>query len=82
MNAGGVDKACKSNGPDGSRKGLVGIVANELVTRRYLPCTRAQPAERLANSRWSRKSKAPAVRERSAAYQLVGEVMAHQGYDG
>ncbi len=76
MSAGDVDKACKSNGY------LRVLVANELVTRGYLPCTRAQPAERLANSRWSRKSKALAVQERSAAYQLVGEVKAHQGFDG
>ena len=27
-------------------------------------------------------TKAPADREEPAAYQLVGEVMAHQGYDG
>ena len=26
--------------------------------------------------------KAPALRERPMSYQLVGEVMAHQGYDG
>ena len=26
--------------------------------------------------------KAPAVRDGLAAYQLVGEVMAHQGFDG
>ena len=26
--------------------------------------------------------KAPALWERPMAYQLVGEVMAHQGYDG
>jgi len=37
MNAGGVDKACKSSGPDGSRKGLVGIAANELVIPWYIP---------------------------------------------
>ena len=41
MNAGGVDKACKSNGPDGSRKGLVGIVADEVVIHRYVPKSRA-----------------------------------------
>ena len=28
------------------------------------------------------RMKAPAARERPMAYQLVGEVMAHQGYDG
>jgi hypothetical protein len=33
MNAGGVDKACKSNGH--FRKTV--LVADELVTRRYLP---------------------------------------------
>ena len=48
MNAGGVDKACKSNelSPQGE-----GVVANELVTPWYVPFSRAQPAERLANSR-------------------------------
>ena len=28
------------------------------------------------------KWKAPAVKDELAAYQLVGEVMAHQGFDG
>ena len=76
MNAGDVDKACKSNGRSNT------AVANGLVTRRYKPSTRAQPGEIRANSRWSRKGKDLSVEDWSASYQLVGEVMAHQGYDG
>ena len=42
--------------------------------------------ETYANTRWScvveYTSKAPVLREGSAAYQLVGEVTAHQGEDG
>ena len=54
MNAGGVDKACKSSGPPPQGGELA---ANELVTPWYMPLRRAQRVERSANSRWSRESK-------------------------
>ena len=64
MNAGGVDKACKSNEAtfegecDYIKLTDVGrLVANELVTSWYVPRSRAQRVERSANSRWSRKGK-------------------------
>ena len=68
-----MDKACKSRG----RK----APADEVVTRRNVPRSLAQLVERRGNSRWSRKSKDLSLLERPASYQLVGEVMAHQGYD-
>ena len=51
MNAGGVDKACKSSAV--RKHGA----ANELVTPWYVPQRRAQLAERRGNSRYSRKGK-------------------------
>ena len=80
-----MSKACKSNellffgrSVSGKRE------RNTLITH-----------PELVNNLWKRKLihdidegtpvlslKAPAARERSMAYQLVGEVKAHQGYDG
>ena len=55
--------------------------ADEVVTRRNVPGSRAQLVERRGNSRWSRKSKDLSLPERPALYQLVGRVMAYQGDD-
>ena len=74
MNAGGVDKACKSSG--------FRPTANGLVTRRNVPSSREQPGEIRDNTRCALWSKDLSLEERPASYQLVGEVMAHQGYDG
>ncbi len=57
------------------------LVANEVVTRGNVPFSREQLTERLANTRWSRKSKDLSLKEQPAEYQLVGKVMAYQGYD-
>ena len=57
-------------------------VADEVVIYRYAPKSLAYLFERVGNSRWSRESKDLSLKERPAAYQLVGEVLAHQGYDG
>ncbi len=62
-------------------KGAARQPADEIVTRRYVPRSRAQLAERRGNSRWSRKSKDLSLLERPALYQLVGRVKAYQGYD-
>ena len=72
-------KACKSSG--------FRPAANGLVTRRNLPLSREQPGEIRNNTRWSRKSKGFQFigildKEEPASYQLVGKVMAYQGYDG
>ena len=56
--------------------------ADGCVTRWYLPRTQGYPRESGVNTGWSRESKAFAVREGPAAYQLVGKVTAYQGYDG
>ena len=88
MNAGGVDKACKSNEFSFSGewdyikfKGRWKLVANEVVTRGYVPLSHEQLTERWANTWWSRKGKVLTLKERPAKYQLVGKVMAYQGYD-
>jgi hypothetical protein len=64
MNAGGVDKACKSSGAifQGScdyikRFEIDGLAANELVTPWYVPGSRAQRVERSANSRYCSNAK-------------------------
>ena len=62
-------------------EGLAIGPADEVVTGRNVPGSRAQLVERRGNSRWSRKSKDLSLPERPALYQLVGEVTAHQGYD-
>jgi hypothetical protein len=87
MNAGGVSKACKSNGHN--TVAIQGYVSgkrerNTLVT--YLV---------LANNRWKRRLirdidkltyvyllKDLSVQERPMVHQVVGGVMAHQAYDG
>ncbi len=68
-----MDKACKSNG--------FRPVADEVVTRRNVPGSRAYSVERRGNSGWYRKVKDLSLWERRAQYQLVGKVMAYQGYD-
>ena len=77
MNAGGVDKACKSNDPCIYTR----VVANGVVTRGNVPRSREQPVERQANTRWSRKGKDLSLLEQPAGYQLVGSVTDYQGYD-
>lgn len=52
-----------------------------------LPCTLGQALETGSNTGYEPGRhlpgwKAPAVQDEPAAYQLVGEVMAHQGDDG
>ena len=85
MNAGGMSKACKLNELNFFGKLVSGKrESNTLVT--YLE---------LANSPWKRglirdtmgrlrsfPLKDLSVREGPMFYQLVGEVKAHQGYDG
>ncbi len=82
MNAGGVPNTCKSNeNPFFGLGDSGGRVSNTLVT---CPEVRDNPAKagliphvlQGVRGPWS---KAPALREGPAAYQLVGEVMAHQG---
>ena len=68
-----MDKACKSRG----RK----APADEVVTRRNVPGSRAQLVERRGNSRYCREMKDLSLPERPALYQLVGRVTAYQGYD-
>ena len=55
--------------------------ADEVVTRTNAPRSLAQLVERRGNSGWYREVKDLSLLERRAQYQLVGEVMAHQGYD-
>ncbi|GEM_PF-2241235 len=62
-------------------KGAAMQPADEVVTRTNAPQSLAQLVERRGNSGWSRKGKDLSLWERRAQYQLVGEVMAHQGYD-
>ena len=79
MNASGVSKACKSNDPfgeSGKRE------RNTLVTYLCLGHNSGKLElipDGLAVS-WI-ASKGSPDREGPMAYQLVGEVMAHQGYD-
>ena len=80
MNAGGVDKACKSNGNIWDYINFV-LVANEVVIHRNSPQSREQLRESVANTRWSRKGKDLSLLDRPARYQLVGKVMAYQGND-
>ena len=56
-------------------------MANEVVTRGYVPQSREQLRESGANTRWSRKGKVLTLWERPAEYQLDGRVMAYHGYD-
>ena len=81
MNAGGVSKACKSNAYSNIS------MANGRVTH-----WQSAPKTRIISRKAGQYSivlksssfliKAPALREEPMAYQLVGEVTAHQGYDG
>ena len=73
MNAGGVDKACKSSG--------FRPTADEVVIGRNFPLSRGYSIERWRNTRWSLRCKDLSLKERPASYQLVGKVMAYQGYD-
>ena len=81
MNAGGVSKACKSNACRNTG------MANGRVTHwQSTPKTRITLRKReyysIVLKSISSLIKAPALREEPMAYQLVGEVTAHQGNDG
>ena len=55
-------------------------MSNLPLTSEYQLETAANTGYDLGPHGW--EWKAPAVRDGLAAYQLVGEVMAHQGFDG
>jgi hypothetical protein len=82
MNAGGVPNTCKSNeNPFFGLGDSGGRVSNTLVT---CPEVGDNPAKAglIPHMLWRVRgllSKAPALREGPAAYQLVGGVMAYQG---
>jgi hypothetical protein len=57
------------------------LVADEVVTHRYVPQSREQHTERCANTRWSFRGKDLSLWERPVGYQLVGSVKDYQGYD-
>ena len=78
MNAGGVDKACKSYGPFGDSGKRV---SNTWITN---PKVRHSPEKSgvIPDGLRLWRSKATALWDGSAAYQLVGKVMAYQGDDG
>ena len=85
MNAGGMSKACKSNG----LSVIISMIDSGKRERNTL-VTYLGPV----NNHWKRwlihdivptvnvGMKGPPVREGPMSYQLVGEVMAYQGYDG
>ncbi len=73
MNAGGVDKACKSNG--------FRPMANWVVTGRNELESREYADENQCNTRCALRSKDLSLSNQPASYQLVGKVMAYQGYD-
>ncbi len=87
MNAGGVDKACKSNGPYALHKVSGERVSNTWVTYRR---DRDNPEKSglipdglvIDYSFTSKGFRKKPLGEWPAAYQLVGRVMAYQGYDG
>ena len=86
MNAGGVSKACKSNGSYAITSSKISgkRVRNTLIT--YLEVVKnSGKLELIHDGQRVPKGflcKDFSPREGSRPYQLVGEVMAHQGYDG
>ena len=87
MNAGGVSKACKSNGS--SELAIILKASGKRVSNTLVTCLEVRnngPKGPLIPDvihrylRWRKAQKA--LREGLMAYQLVGEVMAHQGDDG
>ena len=85
MNAGGMSKACKLN--DSYFFGKTGKWQTGAEHIGNLPRTREQPLKRwlihdIDDVTSVASLKGPPVREGPMSYQLVGEVMAHQGYDG
>ena len=83
MNAGGVDKACKSRVParaTGKR------VSNTWVTyprdRHNSSKDELIPDNLVASIGYQQRFRKKPLREWPAAYQLVGGVMAYQGDDG
>ncbi|TSC76550.1 MAG: hypothetical protein G01um101431_683 [Parcubacteria group bacterium Gr01-1014_31] len=82
MNAGGVSKACKSN-ESAARRTSGERVSNTLVTCPEVRNNQAKAWLIPDVIRWheSAEERRKPLQEGPMAYQLVGEVMAHQGYD-
>ena len=87
MNAGGVSKACKSNGL--LESAMIVVVSGKRVSNTLVTCLEVRdngPKGPLIPDvihryfRWRKAQKA--LREGLMVYQLVGRVMAYQGYDG
>ncbi len=83
MNAGGVLNTCKSSekAPSG-----VSTAADWWVTRENLPFSEEYSRETEVNAAYVPTGRKVAfmlpLKDGLAGYQLVGEVTAHQGYDG
>ena len=83
MNAGGVPNTCKSNEkvPSG-----MSTVAHGCITRENLPFSEEYLREIGANTAYVPSGRKTAsllsLKDKLASYQLVGEVTAHQGFDG
>jgi hypothetical protein len=78
---------CKSHENRGLALGKSGArVSNTWITfllvRNNLPKGGLIPDKFLCDSSWRKKAGQLAPIDRSASHQLVGEVTAHQGYDG
>ena len=85
MNAGGVLNTCKSN----DDPQLAGGISGERVSNTWVTCPRLRdkPGKLglipdMTMERMFCGGKTCSVGDGLAAYQLVGEVMAHQGDDG
>ena len=78
MNAGGVDKACKSSG---FRPAANGVVTGRLRTFGSGIIGRKTGQYLIVPFTFECLGKVPAPKDRSARYQLVGSVTDYQGYD-
>ena len=86
MNAGGVSKACKSNGS--SELAIILKASGKRVSNTLVTCLEVRNngpkgpliPDVIGPVMGPRKAQ-KALWEGPMAYQLVGEVMAHQGYD-
>ena len=79
MNAGGVDKACKSS----DLSVAIPIGSGERVSNTLIRTSKMSTARRKAGvfSRLSQDESRKTLRDRSRSDQLVGRVTAYQGYD-
>ena len=86
MNAGGVSKACKSNGL--LESAMILVTSGKRVSNTLVTCLEVRDngpkgplIPDVIPGRCPGRKAQKALREGLMAYQLVGKVMAYQGYD-